>query len=267
MEQVNGLKTLVIKSITRTVEIDSKFVSIQDVKGYFEVELKIPKHCQVYMHSKRELNDDEQILGIFQKFASEEEKSKKCLYLNLITLEPNEITVTLDCPYGERIGLPASIRVKETQSVRDLERFLSEMTACGISLQLKEPPLFSTSKDQWHLFILTPKFYAYRTLNVQIQTECKKCRKPETISKQCIIFRGSETVLRNINFIGRQLNQTIHCSCGFGMPVNLKLSIENSEITKRTELLDTPPWSDCNFTSSTYPHHSSERSYWLILKQ
>ena len=152
--------------------------------------------------------------------------------------------MSLDCPYGDRIGLPSTIRVKETQSVRDLERFLSEMTACGISLQLKEPPLFSTSKDQWHLFILTPKFYAYRTLNVQIQTECKKCRKPETISKQCIIFRGSETVLRNINFIDRQLNRTIHCSCGFGMPVNLKLSIENSEITKRTELLDIPPGQD-----------------------
>ena len=96
MEQVNGLKTLVVKSPTRTLEIDSKFISIKDVKNHIALELKT-NNCQV-LHGKRKLNDEEQIIEIFLNFSSEEEKSKKCLYLNLITLEPKEITVSFDCP-------------------------------------------------------------------------------------------------------------------------------------------------------------------------
>ena len=125
------------------------------------------------MHGKIEIKDHEQILGIFRNFSSEEEKSKKCLYLNLITLEPKDITVSLDCPYGERIGLPSTVRVKETLTIGDLEKSLSEMTACGISLQPRNRPRCSTPRDQWHLFTIQPNFYAYRIMEVHIMTECK----------------------------------------------------------------------------------------------
>ena len=247
MEQVNGLKTLVIKSLTRTFEIDSKFVSIQDVKDYFEVELKIPKHCQVYMHGKREIKDDERILGIFQKFSSEEEKSKKCLYLNLITLEPKERAFYLGFDRFERIGLPFAISVKETLTFGDLEKLLSDMTGYDIALQQQNrTALFSTPKDKC-LFTYPSNvdmFFPYRVLKVFVLSDCNKCSKPNKIFQKLVLGRQSrETVQSTMNY-NRTIDRTIRCSCGFEMPIELELSNENSEITERTELLDIPPGQD-----------------------
>ena len=234
--EVNGLKTLVVKSLTRTFEIDTKFQSIEGIKDHFAWEWKIPRHCQVYVHGEREIAEDEQIFEIFRNFSSEEEKLKKCLYLNLITLEPNDITVSLNCPYRERIGLPATIAVKETLTIGDLEKSLSDMTLYDISLH---PRKLSTPEDQLHLFTLPPHFIAYRPLEVYILTECIKCRKPDTIIRHLVITNSSETVHNLMTQVHHQ-NQTIHCSCGFDMPVKFKLSNKNSEITERTKLLDIP---------------------------
>eukprot|EP00111_Clytia_hemisphaerica_P003271 TCONS_00009332-protein len=236
--EVNGLKTLVIKSLTRVLEIDSKFASLEGVKNHIRQEWNIPSHGQIYMHGNREITKDELLIDVFNHFSSEEERSKKCLYLNLIILEPKDITVSLKCPYGERIGLPGTITVKETLTIGDLEETLSNMTGCSISLYQQEQGWFSMHKDQRRLFEFSPSFIAHRTIKLRILVECVKCKKPDIIDEQSIIS-NHETVHEAMARITNQ-NGTIQCICGFDMPVKMKLSSKNSEIKERTVLLDTP---------------------------
>uniref|UniRef100_A0A7M5WQJ7 Ubiquitin-like domain-containing protein n=1 Tax=Clytia hemisphaerica TaxID=252671 RepID=A0A7M5WQJ7_9CNID len=262
--RIFGFKKLVIKSLTKVIELDVLiYNTIDKLRRFIESEWKIPKHCQVYMTKDRKIEPDsnESLLTLYEHSTTEEERKQNALYFNLITLEPNNVTVYLNCPYGEKIGMPETVDILETSTVKDLENRLSEMMNIQISVFPRNPPdqydhdEYSLPKDRVHLYSL---FYsgvstnlhlnAFRSIKAFIHVKCRKCGKNQTLEKQVTIkgklnaIQDEYTIQDAMDFL-TQKYQEYHCSSyGFCQRQNLKLSEKDNilNLTSESTLADLP---------------------------
>ena len=153
----------------------------------------------VHEQGTKDQDSNESLLMFYKHNTTEEERNQNALYLSLITLEPKNAKVHLNCPYGEEIGLPETVDILET-SIQDLENMLSEMINTQISVFSRNPPDqynhdgFSLPKEKVHLYSLVRSderialsLRVFRTMKVQIHVKCRKCGKDETIKKRVIV--------------------------------------------------------------------------------
>uniref|UniRef100_A0A7M5V744 Uncharacterized protein n=1 Tax=Clytia hemisphaerica TaxID=252671 RepID=A0A7M5V744_9CNID len=206
------VETLVLKSLTRVEKLkmsDYKFFHI--LQDFIDRDWKIPKHLQVYMHHGQEIQNISMFVDLFLDHGTSEEKLNRCLILNLISKEPNFINIDLECPYDsshtQRLGVPQTIRIKETATLMDVEKALLETTKIQFTVyppvetyqelykaQLQEKNIFfndqdfNLPKDEMYIYELERKcigsffLQVFRNVNVQIQ-RCDDCQSPEPFQK------------------------------------------------------------------------------------
>uniref|UniRef100_A0A7M5XAA6 Uncharacterized protein n=1 Tax=Clytia hemisphaerica TaxID=252671 RepID=A0A7M5XAA6_9CNID len=259
-----GFKKLVIKSLTKVIELDvSTYNTLDKLRRFIESEWGISKRCQVYMTKDRKIGPDsnESLLMLYKHITTEEERKRNALYFNLITLEPKNVTVYLNCPYGERIGMPETVDILETSTVKDLENRLSEMMNIQISVFPRNLPdqynndEFSLPKDRVHLFSLIStdvteslSLRVFRTLKALVHVKCRKCGKDETLEKRVTVkdrlnlIQDVYTIQDVVEFLTRKFQEYRCSSYGFCQRQNLKLSKKDNilNLTSESTLADLP---------------------------
>ena len=91
--KVFGLKTLVLKTLTKVEKLDAyKYSTIQSIRTFVEKEYKIPRHLQILTHKQNEIKGDTQRLSdMFWENCSDEEKAEGAITFNLIAKPLNDM--------------------------------------------------------------------------------------------------------------------------------------------------------------------------------
>uniref|UniRef100_A0A7M5V354 Uncharacterized protein n=1 Tax=Clytia hemisphaerica TaxID=252671 RepID=A0A7M5V354_9CNID len=248
-----GLQTVVLRSLTKTQELDvSKYHSVKSIRNFMEREFKIPSHLQIYMLKQKEVENTDEFYHLFRQYASPEERRNGKLYINLITDVPKEIEIECQTnPYNPnryRNIIPASFKVKETDSIIDAENKLSELLSFRVSLQppqglFSERECFLVPKDQYQIYELvrackeTPSLLVNRVITINFHS-CRKCLHSFLFQKS-LELRGGMC----LKAIGQYL-----AGCNIEYMDNLccdktawKMSKDmQTQISKKTFLIDIP---------------------------
>ena len=250
------VETLVLKSLTTVKELEiCGHRSLQSLREFVDSKWKIPRHLQVYMHHGREIDDNQLFVDLFLEHASFEERLNGSLMLNLISKEPNTISIGLVNPYSslhnEKLGLPQYVEIKETATLIDVEKAILETTEKRFSIY---PPIETyfhrvRVEEKTCLYELDRKVIEaplhlriYRCVNVQLQ-HCDQCEFPEPLQKKLDIT-SSDVFIKDIEMkINDDFPNGFCCQ-----QTKLKLLTEPGDLLSlRTHALDVEDFQVLNF--------------------
>uniref|UniRef100_A0A7M5WW58 Uncharacterized protein n=1 Tax=Clytia hemisphaerica TaxID=252671 RepID=A0A7M5WW58_9CNID len=243
-----GIKNLVLKSLTKTESLDiSKYNTMHCISRYFENELKIPKHLQIFMHKKRKISENERLSDIFWYHCSVEEKVEGTLTINLVSKPPPVvITVYLTCPYAARIGLPETLEMKETLTLAEAGTTISNLTPYSVSTTLPEGllPIGShiLARDQYFLYRIVKDKGRYpielkvtRTIHIKLYP-CGHCGVSEVLEPTFTINDVTHTVRDMVKGI-----RFLYKTCCERAEWRLAKDRQKRDITTDSLLIELPP--------------------------
>ncbi|XP_066916340.1 uncharacterized protein [Clytia hemisphaerica] len=250
--RLSGLKKIVLKSLTKVMELDVKVCqSFPRLKKSIEEEWLIPAHLQLYLHHGKEILEEKSFLDVFIEGATEAEQDGGKLELNLISKTPQNLTVILVLPeYMQDVGIPTEISMPETSSIVDVEKKLTEEISLPISLYSSPQPCDELLKKPERILLYQLKplneesivMYAYRTIHLAIYS-CKKCNSEKApLVETSFAIRGQLTVKDVVHtFIKNQNAEEYLYCCNNTKESHYKLSDMNSKSIKlNTNLIDIP---------------------------
>uniref|UniRef100_A0A7M5WQK3 Uncharacterized protein n=1 Tax=Clytia hemisphaerica TaxID=252671 RepID=A0A7M5WQK3_9CNID len=251
--RLSGLKKIVLKSLTKVMELDVKVCqSFPRLKKSIEEEWLIPAHLQLYLHHGKEILEEKSFLDVFIEGATEAEQDDGKLELNLISKTPQNLTVILVLPeYMQDVGIPTEISMPETSSIKDVEKTLTEEISLPISLYTSSQPYNELlyKRERTLLYQLKPLnedaivMYAYRKIHLAIYS-CKKCNSEQVpLVETSFALQGQLTVKDVVHTFIKNQNAEGHLlyCCDNTKESQYKLSDMNSESIKlSTNLIDIP---------------------------